>query len=291
MPTKQASGQILVLVLLVVLVGMSIGLSIAARTLSNLRDTTSLNLSNRAFNNAEAGIEQALLLLKSNPDTLPCSVSAPCTTPLMSGVDALKVVVDPIGENDRAFGLDRLKRDDVIQVNLDGYGASQLQVYWGDNKDDCPDTPAIVVSAVYKISGSYSMVKSAFDECPEHNNNFSTAAQDAGSDSVTLQDGTPRDNYRYKQTLDFSTGDLKIPSGGQLLLVRIRVMYGGATSPIAIKPVGSGVNLPAQGQQITSTAKAGDTQRTVKVVRSNTNLPAIFDYALFNGSTQPLTKN
>lgn len=296
MPAKHASGQILVLVLLVVLVGMSIGLSIASRTLSNLKDTTKLNTSNRAFNAAEAGIEHALTILKG-PNPTQCQAPTGCgDTISLAGIDKVKVVTNPIGGNTRAFGIDSLNRDEVIQVNLEGYTGSSIKAYWGSNtKTGCTDSPAIVVSVVYRLSnGTYSMSKSALDDCAtdaSHANNFNDATVSPASGTVTLQDGTTRSNYRYMATLDFSSGDLQIPSGATMLLARVRLMYGSSTEPIAIAPVGSGVTLPTQGQQITSTAVAGQTQRTVKVVRSNTNLPAIFDYALFNGSTQALSKN
>jgi Tfp pilus assembly protein PilX len=300
MPHKGSSGQILVLVLLVVLIGMSIGLSIASRTLSNLRDTTNLNLSNRAFNAAEAGIEHALTKLNNDPHA--CDNDA-CTADMtgsgITGVDSFKITTSTIGENSNAFSIESVNRDDVVQVNLEGYAGSTIKVYWGTTADhgNCGGTganttAAIVVNVVYKLSGTYGMSKAALDDCATaHNNNFnSTDVTDTPSPAtITAQDGSSHTGYGYMSSINVKNdGSGLVPSGATVLLARIRLMYGDSTEQVAIAPVGA--NLPNQGQQITSTAVAGQTQRTVKVVRSNTNLPAIFDYALFNGSTQALSK-
>jgi hypothetical protein len=148
------------------------------------------------------------------------------------------------------------------------------------------------------------MSKKAIDPCAtdgNHNNNFyhstsspvdytaSPTYPGAGT-SLTIQDGTTVNNYGYESSITLTGAGGMVPSGSSMKLARIRLMYGDATEQIAVAPVGVGVVLPTQGQQITSTASAGGKQRTVKVLRSNATLPAIFDYALFNGSTSTLSK-
>ncbi len=306
---SSSSGQILVLVLLVVLVGMSIGLSVASRTLSNLRDTTHLNQSNRAFSAAEAGIEVALGKLNVDPaacqTTEGCFVDSDNNKLQIDGVDSVKVTAKIIGGTTDAFGLQDVKRDDVIQVSLESqdadgntvkYAGNKLDIFWDtlDSGGACDNsgqhTAAIVVSIIYTdSSGKYGMDKQAYDKCTNagRQNGFDNSGIDNppvyphGTYLVT-QDGSHRGNYKFKKTIN-------LPTGVNLKLARIRLMYGDDTEQIAIQPVGGHV-LPPQGQEITSTAVAGENQRTVKVVRSNATLPAIFDYALFNGSTNPLTK-
>src|SRR5690349_3201017 len=53
-------GQILLIVVLVMTVALTIGLSVATRTINNIRTSTDEENSQRAFSAAEAGIEQAL---------------------------------------------------------------------------------------------------------------------------------------------------------------------------------------------------------------------------------------
>ena len=57
---REQRGQVVVWIMLVSVVGLTLGLSIASRTLSNLRQSSELEGANRAFSAAEAGIERAL---------------------------------------------------------------------------------------------------------------------------------------------------------------------------------------------------------------------------------------
>ena len=288
---KSAQGQILVLVLLVVLVGLTVGLSIASRTLSNLRNSSDLDQSNRAFSAAEAGIEKALAAIGSNAS---CDNNA--CAPTLSGIDAVKVDVTQAGGGTSGFGIPNLAQDDVIQVNLQGYTGSSLNTYWGTTGDAGSgqnSSAAIVVSVVYSTSGNYGLGKVAVDDfAASRNNNFvSTVTVDPTiPGGLTIQDGSNHNNYGFQYAInltDSTKPNMLIPAGATPVLARIRLMYAGPKQ-IAFAPVGT--TLPKQGQQITSTASAGGKTRTVKVFKSNATLPAIFDYALFNGSTSPLTK-
>jgi Tfp pilus assembly protein PilX len=292
MKHHSASGQILVLVLLVVLVALTIGLSIASRTLSTLRNTAELDQSNRAFSAAEAGIERALALLKTNPtacDNTDCSAS-------ISGVEA-KVDVSEAGGTTDAFGVANVDKDDVLQANLDGYSGSTLNLYWGSKGDNagstCPNASAVVVSIVYRNSGTgaYGLGKGAYDACLDAaraSNNFDRSSVTVDPPNVlSLQDGSTQGEYGYKVSLNLAAGGPYVPVGNVPVMARVRLMYVG-DKPVAFDP--SGNMLPVQGQQIISTAVVGGKQRTVKVLKSTSSLPSIFDYALFNGSTSPLSK-
>lgn len=292
---RSASGQILVLVLLVVLVALTIGLSIASRTLSTLRNTAELDQSNRAFSAAEAGIERTLALLKADPN-LDCEVTD-CTGNI-SGIDAKVTVADAGGTTD-AFGLSTLEKDDVLQVNLDTYSGSSLDLYWGNQGDNagstCPNASAVVVSVVYKntATNAYGLGKGAYDACLDaarSGNNFERPSATFEVDPLNvldLQGGETRGNYGYKVSLNLAPGGPYVGAGSLPVMARVRLMYVG-DKPIAFDPNGN--LLPVQGQQIVSTAVVGGKQRTVKVLKTTSSLPAIFDYALFNGSTSPLTK-
>src|SRR4030042_5279467 len=60
-----SKGQILVLFLLVLVIGLSIVLLVASRTITDIRTTTTSDESNRAYFAAEAGVEEALQQLES----------------------------------------------------------------------------------------------------------------------------------------------------------------------------------------------------------------------------------
>ena len=59
------SGQILILVLLIVVVSLAVGLSVASRNLTNLRISTQTEESQRAFSAAEGGVEDVLSRLQT----------------------------------------------------------------------------------------------------------------------------------------------------------------------------------------------------------------------------------
>lgn len=293
MKHQSESGQILVLVLLVILVGVTIGLSIASRTISNLRNTAELDQSNRAFSAAEAGVERALSLLRTDPDA--CDSANNNCHAQIDGINARVEVVD-VGGSSQAFGIDALDKDEAIQVNLDGYGGRYIDVYWGDLGDmsDCQNlAAALVVSVVYQQGSEYGMGKAALDKCNVAGRGATNGFETGSSISIDptppggdleIQDGTAMDDFGFRYRADLQQ---LAPAGSNPLLIRVRLMYNGPKQ-LAFAPVSA--TLPNQGQQIISTAEAGGLQRTVKVLKTNSALPAIFDYALFNGSTNSLTK-
>ena len=57
---RSERGQVLIIILLVMLVGMTIGLSVLGRTTTDVSSTTKIEESARAFNAAEAGIEETI---------------------------------------------------------------------------------------------------------------------------------------------------------------------------------------------------------------------------------------
>ena len=64
------SGQVLVIFLLVLVIGLALVLSIASRTVTDIRQTTTSDESNRAYFAAESGIEDALKKIKGDPATI-----------------------------------------------------------------------------------------------------------------------------------------------------------------------------------------------------------------------------
>src|SRR5579885_3559975 len=63
-------GQAFLIVVLVMVIALTVGLSIASRTITNLRVSTEEENSQKAFSAAESGIEQALKSGNYNSNTL-----------------------------------------------------------------------------------------------------------------------------------------------------------------------------------------------------------------------------
>src|SRR3990167_10953264 len=67
-PLKKQTGQILIIFLLILVVGLALVLSVASRSITDIRITTTSDESSRAYFAAEAGIEEALKQLQTDAD-------------------------------------------------------------------------------------------------------------------------------------------------------------------------------------------------------------------------------
>ena len=242
------SGQILILVLLIVVVSLAVGLSVASRNLTNLKISTQAEESQRAFSAAEGGVEDALSRLnsiKTQPD-----ITTGHTENVMFGdtIATVKVTGRNVYETTIPLG-------EVAQVNVDGYIGGTVTVEW-------PSSPFVALEfTLVNLSGStYTQTRSAYQ---------STGTPPSGHDSTNWT------------TCTFSTGTCSAPitvsSGAKIL--RIKPFH----DAVALKVSGS-PDLPTQIYEINSVAKTnlGITRR-VKVTRTDLPaLPAVFDYVLYS---------
>lgn len=305
------SGQILIIFLLILVVGLAITLSIASRTVTDVRQTTTSDESNRAYFAAEAGVENALKKIEdgSIPPT-GGTANIDLTTVNRSKADVGVVALSvPSGT---AFEFpNKIAKDEVAQVNLldnfnlvttAGNGGAKsvkrtdgLVIYWAN-----PGTkPAIEVSIITcegtstncGPTPSFNIYKWTFDQdAVAHGNNFCASVNPTGSQTTTLGSGRPFDlTATFNFTVPQCNNDV-FGANNHPVLARIRILYGGPTQ-LAVKTV-SGADLPDQGSKITSIGKtASGVTRKLTVTRLYPALPAIFDYVLYNGSSsQPLSK-
>jgi len=308
LPKKNAQkGQILIIFLLVLVVGVAIVLSLASRSLTEVRTTTTSDESNKAYFAAEAGVESALKRISgSTGSEKTFSLDFTEVNQTTAEVSANKF---ESGTGLYAFP-SNVAKDDVVQVSLltdfnnlasAGYaGSGELEIYWGSPGGP---TTALEVSLVYINSGgNFDISKWAIDPDTARGNNFCSLntvtnpgnypLPAANLDSITK-------TYGYKATINLQTGAYlgggagncanSIANFTKTVLLRIRPLYNVDAEQIGVKPVGT--SLPSQGFVIES---AGSTlsgvTRKLRVIQPYPALPAIFDYVLFNGSSNPLQK-
>lgn len=259
-------GQALLIVLLVMVVGLTIGLSLATRSVTDIKISTQLEESSRAFSAAEAGIEAALKG-ESEP-----------ATPVQIGNATYIFSKDTAGGTDQPLALGKIGIADTYTVWLtshdtDGnlqigdtydYDGTTIDICWGEGGETTK--PAMEVSVVYRQGGIYKITRGAYD--PE--------------------DGGRRNNNHFADTDDgvncgggFAYGKTSTLPAGVLVALRLRPFY--LETNAGVEPQ-DGFDLSSQGLLITSTGTAGDTTRKVEVVQSYPSLPAIFDYLLFSGT-------
>lgn len=292
LPLGKQSGQILIIFLLVLVVGLAIVLSVASRSITDIRLTTSSDESNRAYFAAEAGVEEALKRLETDPNFTK-------TTLDFSSINntTAKVSVANLAGVGGAFEFEEpLARDDVAQISLlkdfnvlcNGGppctpvplapSVGGLKIYWG-NVGSTP-TPAIEVSILTYDGTNFELEKVALD----HAQRSSFCGAPDVSSTITTFGST---SYQYNATIGIRDGSGVCGQIGGIsatpVLARFRMLYNTLPQPLAVE--GDGWPLPSQGTEIESTGStASGVTRKLKVIRQFPALPAIFDYVLFSGT-------
>ncbi|MDO8515417.1 MAG: pilus assembly PilX N-terminal domain-containing protein [bacterium] len=257
---KKNSGQAAIFVLLVMLLGLTVGLSVMSRTLQDLKSTTTSDQSSRAFSAAEAGIESAL----ATADLSTIDYYHPGTITI-NGVQT-KYFATPKATQ----YMMTVSKDDVTQIDLrTGFTGGTVKIYWKD-----PDPPrtncvaddtgmAALEISVYKQSPSdvYGVDKYAYNAygCSLAGNSFSNGLLGGNVGGII-----------YKS----STSPLILTTDAKL--IRIRPIYNSADIAIS--------GVPTQGYDIKSTGTVNGIARAVQITKTKPSLPPLFDYVLFGGS-------
>ena len=218
------SGQILILVLLIVVVSLAVGLSVAPRNLTNLRISTQTEESQRAFSAAEGGVEDVL----SRLETL-------ATPGSQSQADLISVggynETFDVGDTPAAvkvFGRNVYKatveNGQVAQVNLvksDGSKYSgNISIEWLTNIPNNPFS-SIELTFICEGSGSYTCVGAPVSGTYSQNRfAFSDSSPPPEQQGFTICPNSPCSSAGsgYKWRFSFDTG-------GNVRLMRIKSFY------------------------------------------------------------------
>lgn len=247
-------GQIVLIVVLVMTVILTVGLSVATRTITNLRVTEEEEQSQRAFSAAEAGIEQALKSGQGleNLDLGNNTTVSKVTINQVQGDTLLMNNGNPVLKNDGV---------DVWLSTYPDYAdprfTGQLTVYWGDPDHQCNQSPQSNSQAALEIvvlSNSPSDPRAThyvFDGCAARRNanNFTAPVNGGTLNGVT---------YQNSRTISIGSG----------LIARITPLY--AATPIAVRTTSP---LPAQGDLIESVGVSGESQQKISLFRGYPKLP------------------
>lgn len=246
---KNQSGQVGIVLLLITVVMLTLGISVASRSVGDVKISTTNEQANRALDAAESGVEQALSQDLSNYQA-PTGGSGPIS--VTTQVSPQRVL--------EAFA----EQGDTVGVDLKTLPQNtQVSVEWA-KEADCAQNASVVLS-IFNTSGTNPAVRRYYYRprvsagC-NHNDNF--------TDAVNAT--TP--GFRWRANINTLTGDT---------LMRIRPLYAGTDLHV------SGTNLPTQAYTVRSTAQ-NTTSNETKVVEVNKTLPvppSIFDYVLFSGTT------
>lgn len=278
---KDQSGQTLLIVVLVMVVSLTVGLSVVLRSITNVRIAAEEENSQRAFSAAEAGIEQALKTGAniSNQTLDNNAVIKEVTIQQLSGDQFLVNSGNSIEKND---GVDIW----LVEHNEDGtldYSSgwqelsanSNLTLYWGNSNDGCVNA-ALEVVVISGTQASPVSTRYAWDACAARRGQNSFDAPDTGFYSLGGK------NFYYRE-------EITISSASKGILVRINPLY--AKTILAVKgcnenstpPHASCNTLPTQGKIVESVGSVNETVRKVNFFQGYPKVPAeFFPHTLFS---------
>lgn len=274
MKQNRSSGQILLITLLVLTVGMTIALAMIGRTRTNVTIGNEIEDSARAFGAAEAGIEQAL---KTGTGT------GSGAQTLSGGISSFTTSVSQVGAAAGAYSFKQktTKGDTetlwLVNHNADGSLNEGVRGFTSDTIDLCwkgsGSTPALAVTVLFKRGSNYHVAKAAYD--PDGARRGSNRFADAGG----LTNGCSQANV-YRRVLSFSSLGVSPAINAAtdtLIALRIRPVYADAF----LYAHSGAVVLPSQGDIINSTGSTNTgVSRKIIVTRQFRSAPTVFDAAV-----------
>lgn len=269
---REESGQILLIVVLTMIIALTVGLSIAARTVTELKISKQNEQSQSAFQAAEAGIEQTLKNKSDISQPIDLGNNASFTTTY--NIDNGSVLVINNGQEvDQDSGADVWLSNYPDYSSAIGNGAPvTMTMYWGSSGQSCITIgdsvkPAIEIALLYGTVSSPSIRRYVY-EAP-------TCTRIKGADTSAT-------------TGNFSIGGTNFVNSVQLpaitngLIMKVIPLFNSSLIGFQIQSPTS-VIFPSQGAIITSTGSSGDTVRKVQYYQSYPQLPLeVFPYSILS---------
>lgn len=309
---KNQNGQIVIILLMTMLVGLAVGLVVTQRSLTDVSTSTQTEQASRAFSAAEAGLEKALSQTGTSSD-IPsfqlgnesaANVRVNADIPENTGCDnggPCALEYPPIGRETIAQFW--LANPEGLNIGSPAgfYTTNKFELYFGDLNEESKalyaatpaEKPAIAVNVVTFNGTSYVSNRYYYDSdstrasgngfIPARDcsiGGFSTKTNNASSlqssfyCKVSVPPGSPTDCGVIKWKPYSCNNNIPV-------MVRARFLYSSGKHPVALKPLG-GRALPPQASIFVSTGTAGQSQKRVKAFRLKHVVPPFFDFAIFS---------
>ena len=302
---KSQGGQVIIILLLLMLVGLSIILAYTQRSVSDVTTSTQSEQSTRAFSAAEAGIAKAL----SSP--LPAGTTIPFSNDSKAQITGSGLL--PYAGSGVAIEYPKIGRETTAHfwlVDPSVAGApvayynpspSRFDLYYGN--DATTDLPAVEVSVVMFANNAFSSNVYYYDSNssrsgagPGRNGFTQTTLCGGGGQTVSSSILGSNRKFYCKQPVPSTTTEILKPGTAlpctsanscTLILARIRFLYINENHSLAIAPT-SGNNLPPQVQIYNATGTSGQSQKRLQAFRVKDVVLPWFDFAIF--STNEIVK-
>lgn len=270
---KSEKGQTILVMLLLVAVILTIGLSVVSRSVTDVRISSQTQESARAFWVAQAGLEKAIRT-GAGESNIPVGDVRYTVTKSILGEGLTFDFPDKI-EAQQIVNVWLVNHDTDGQILLgERYAGTNLILYWGDPDDislaDQNLKPAIEATLIYQNSSDkFYSHKYAFDP-------FSGRSVQTNF-SPTVASDNP--SFAYMATISFADA----LNYNKPYLVTLKLLFNTTPKPVRVK---GSVNLFSQGNCFTSAAviSSSNVSRTVRECRLWPTAPEIFNYLLFSGT-------
>ena len=267
-----------VLVLLLVLLGLTVIMSSASRSLSDLKQTTYVDSGTKAFAAAEAGLQYALNDVTSNHPTL-ADCAGTLTPQTISGMSIpnIQSITYQSCSNTRKYVMQTgVGKDEAMQVDLTGMPSNVqfFDVAWSN-----------ALSAVEVILVHYDNSISRFIF------NGSSVVDANGFDSTTVSSGSSCNDNTYCPVSSFancrpgnsSPNITHIGGAHGDKFIRIKPLYNASDLALCARGPGQPGLSQQQTVEVTATATTVDgTVKRLKATKTPATLPGIFDYAVYS---------
>src|SRR3989344_6591187 len=206
-------GQALLIIVLIMVVALTVGLSVATRSITNLRTTTEEANSAQALSAAEAGLERSL-----STNIVAEDLGSANTASYSTSVDSLSGAQILLNNGNIVL------QDEGVDLwfvphtgNVPDWSSAwngTINVYWASIADSCISSPltaaAVELAVVSGDPSSPILTRYVYDPCGTRRstNNFSSVSVGGAIQGKTLQ---------------YSTGNISIVNG---LIARIIPLYG-----------------------------------------------------------------
>jgi len=265
----------LLIILLVVTVVLTIGISVASRSVTDVKISQQSAESGRAFWVAQAGLEKAIkagsTIVSDNLNNVSYSVSK---TGLGGGVEF--VFPEKVLANEPITLWLVSHNETSGEIETDNPYNDKLTLYWGNEGESISSetTPALETTLVYATSGVFKTKRFTFDPWEDRRTSSTNFASAQAGGTV------------LGQNLSFSSGEINLKSilksSDIPYLFRLRLLFSSTPQLVAVKAASS---LPSQGSCYFSSATISESgvTRKLSTCRLWQVSSSIFDYSLFSG--------
>lgn len=286
------SGQALLIILLVMAVILTIGLSVVARSITDITISRKGEEAARAFSAAEAGIEQILIATDNGVSDNVTGGSFTASKVDLSATGGTEFVIPSPVSAGEAVPVWFVEHSSTSELTCSGgncFTGDTIKVCWGEDDTLDNETPAIEVSILYTNNGSGTdarVARAAYDPKTDRGNGFS--AVDVGACTVAGK------TFAFTKEIGMGLLGVADRSSASSLnpgpqTVRLRLLYNtDQAHPVGV--VVSDGTLPTQGKRFESTGYSllnqspNEATRKIEVYQLFSDLPPIFDFAIFSGT-------